>query len=165
MKGRLRAHGGSTDYEIIACSALLASLTRSTALIRSLARSLAHSLTPELIWKRYMSMNWTRRFRTFSTHCKATEDVQIQRFQISTSQTSRTDTRRAKKKKKQEGESSRLTTTGFCREMECCQIHLGHRCKHLIWIPQCASVCCRHRRLTIPLPFVCLCGYLCIAVS
>ena len=40
-----------------------------SALIASSARSAQHSLTPELMGKRLMSMHWTRRFHTDSTHC------------------------------------------------------------------------------------------------
>ena len=47
-----------------ACSALLASLARSVALIRSLTRS----LTLELMGKRFLSTEWTRRFHIISTH-------------------------------------------------------------------------------------------------
>ena len=48
-----------------AISALLASLARFAALIRSLARS----LTPELMGKSFVFMNWMRRFHKVSTHC------------------------------------------------------------------------------------------------
>ena len=43
-----------------ACSALLASLPRFSVLIHLIA----HSLTPELMGKRFLSLEWTRRFHT-----------------------------------------------------------------------------------------------------
>ena len=48
-----------------ACSALLATLARSAALICSLTRS----LTPELMGKRFLSAKYTRRFHTLLAHC------------------------------------------------------------------------------------------------
>ena len=36
---------------------------------RSFVRSLTHSLTRELMGKRFMLMNWMRRFHAVSTHC------------------------------------------------------------------------------------------------
>ena len=42
---------------------------RSRASLRSSDRSLYHSLTPELMGKRFISMNQLRRFLTVSTHC------------------------------------------------------------------------------------------------
>ena len=47
------------------CSALLASLARSAALIHSLACS----LTLKLMGKRFLSTNWMRWFYTVSSHC------------------------------------------------------------------------------------------------
>ena len=48
-----------------ACSTLPTTLTHSTALICSLA----HSLSPEFMGKKCLSMMWRRPFHTVSTHC------------------------------------------------------------------------------------------------
>ena len=42
---------------------------RSRASLRSFVRSLTHSLTPALMGKRFLSMNWMRRFHIIWTHC------------------------------------------------------------------------------------------------
>ena len=83
------AHTGLNNYEIDALrlttgpfaspfTRSLAPLThslaphcslRSRAPLRSFAHSLAHSLIPELMGKRFFSMNKTCRFHTFSAHC------------------------------------------------------------------------------------------------
>ena len=41
----------------------------SRAPLRSFVRSLALSLSPELLGKRFMAMEWMRRFHIISTHC------------------------------------------------------------------------------------------------
>ena len=41
----------------------------SRAPLRSFARSLVHSLAPELMGQKFLSLNWTRRFHSVSSHC------------------------------------------------------------------------------------------------
>ena len=64
----IRSTRRALSYSLVRSLVRALRCAHSLAPLRSFARSLAHSLALELMGKRFLSMNWMRRFYATSTH-------------------------------------------------------------------------------------------------